>query len=242
MTTSSLYPPGSVVEITGLCGNVELNGMLGVVKRFVTDTERFEVMLSGRRNTIAAKPANLILQESSQERRFQHAAFWPKLNRTIIPMCTFDDWPKGDNELQERRFLREKLKWTNPTVLSGIESKNVPKPNFVIYFDADDEVSPINDIAASMEQRLPDYELTKVEYVCKGRPIRGVCVLVYSPMVSTLYSSTGPSSQVLPAQNANRHFSLQELRDVLKFQESPEGIAQYKAHDNPMHRVFGGMM
>jgi len=49
---ASMYPPASVVEITGLHSNVELNGMFGVVERHVHGSDgRLEVVISGRRMT-----------------------------------------------------------------------------------------------------------------------------------------------------------------------------------------------
>jgi len=146
-------------------------------------------------------------------------------------------------------FLRQKFKWTNLEILGGIESRMAAKPDVVMYFDADDEESPINNIAARIENLLPDYELSKVSP--RAGPIRGVCVLVYpSPMKSTFggmgspefVASMPPAGIEFTSGNANRQFSVQQLREVLEFQESQEGRAQYEAQDNPIHRMFGGMM
>ena len=113
-----------------------------------------------------------------------------------------------------------------------------------MYFDADDQVSPINEIAQSIEELLPSYELEKVAQDRKG-PIRGVCVLEYKPTTSIIEGNNviglPPVGSQLISENQYRQFSVMQIRHVLEFQESPEGRAQYKAHDNPMHGLFGNI-
>jgi hypothetical protein len=244
---ASSFASGSVVQIVGLERKPELNGRLGVVKRYVPDQGRFEVLVTQRKGTLCVRPSNLKSMEiDSAERRHQHAVFWPEVGDTI-PMYAFDDWP--GNWTSEEAYLRNKLSMKKPKVLSGIENRGSAKPDFQFYFDADDEVSPINQVAMRIESLLPDYELSKVSTARAGRPFRGACVLIYSPIKSTSFSSEGAPPGVGPPNgtqtvsgNADRLFSLQQLRKVLEFQESREGLIQYKKHDNPMHRMFGGMM
>ena len=42
------------------------------------------------------------------------------------------------------------------------------------------------------------------------------------------------------SDKTNKRFTLEQLRETLLFQESAEGRAQYRSHDNPMHRMFAG--
>eukprot|EP00485_Elphidium_margaritaceum_P006112 CAMPEP_0202703138 /NCGR_PEP_ID=MMETSP1385-20130828/16019_1 /ASSEMBLY_ACC=CAM_ASM_000861 /TAXON_ID=933848 /ORGANISM="Elphidium margaritaceum" /LENGTH=260 /DNA_ID=CAMNT_0049360931 /DNA_START=32 /DNA_END=814 /DNA_ORIENTATION=- len=237
------YRPGDIVTVSGLKSAIVLNGMFGVVKRScsVNNRNRVEVLVAGYSQAVGIKPCNLTIMKPSTVRRFQHAAFWSKVDGKI-PMCTFDDWPSNWSESEERRFLRKTLRWKDPQILGGIESEGVAKPNFMMYFDAGDDLSPINEAAASIENLLPGYELGKISGSRIG-PIRGICVLVYSPTMSSLTSSFGPApTGVIISDSRDRLFSLSELRDVLAFQDSPAARAQYKAHDNHMHRMFGGLM
>lgn len=50
---------GDVVEIHGLLGSVELNGRRGWIVSFVITTSRFEVRLTGLKDTIGVKSTNL---------------------------------------------------------------------------------------------------------------------------------------------------------------------------------------
>ena len=79
----------------------------------------------------------------------------------------------------------------------------------------------------------------------KNGTIRGVAVLIYSPTKKTFFSSGMGldhmnNHQTMEA-NPNRLFTHQILHDIIRFHFTERAAAQYKSHDNPMHKVFGGM-
>ena len=249
---------GSLVKFTGLQAKPELNGSFAVVQQFHADKQRWEVVpsqVSGSGpTTLAVKESNLT-QESiitpedskfSGDRKYMCAAFWPRVpSCDTIPIQSFDDWPAHEDD--EIPYLKRRLKWRNPQIYGGLESQGVAKPDFMLYFDASDETSAKNDVAQKMINLLPGYEKSKLGPYAK-QPLRGVCVLIYSPMVSTTTSYGLPPGMAPPpgtsttSGNPNRRFSLEQLLGVLEFHESPAARAQYQSHDNPMHRMFGGMM
>lgn len=250
----SMMPAGSVVELTGLQA-AALNGSLGVVKRFNATSGRYHVVKSqGTNACVGIKPENItranVVQPSDPNfagaRRYQHVVFWPRVRGVdAIPVHSFTDWPEDWTE--ELQFLRRRLGYVNPQTLSGVESQGSAKPDFVMYFDAADTVSPINKAAVAIKRNLPGYEVGKLPREVQDTTPRGPCVLVYSPMTSSVTFSGGmgmSKTQYAPMTSGpeGRLFSLKQLRGTLLFQESAEGRAQYRAHDNPMHRMFGGMM
>jgi len=248
---------GEIVKLQNL-SRPDLNGRFGIVQSFVNDTGRYEVVsIDGHGNRrLALKPENLTQQgiikpadpDFSSERRFQHVVFWPrpKGSTNAIPVQAFDDWPPSHYD--EEVFLMEKLHWKDPQVLGGVESRGVAKPDFMMYFDAGNTHAPINMAAKMILANLPDYELSKLglESSHSTTP-RGACVLVYSPMKMSTPQSFGIPGQddvpteMMTAGNPDRLFSLQQLLGTLSFQMSPEGRQQYEEHDDPMHRMFGGM-
>lgn len=248
------YSAGSLVMILGLQAKPSLNGQFGVVKKFHTDKGRYEITPSRGSGTLAIKPSNLS-QESVvkpkdagfQERKHQIAAFWPTKFGNDIPIQGFVDWPTDWEE--EKQYLKEKFQWTKPTLLSGIENAGSAKPEFQMYFDAGDKESPHNAVAQAIMNLLPIYELGKIGDAANST-LRGVCVLVYSPMKSTITNfgtaaigmGDQPGVSELTSGNASRKFSLEQLRAVLEFHQTSAAKAQYDAHDNPMHRMFGDMM
>ena len=244
---------GSVVQMTGL-RTADLNGKLGVVKRFDKESGRYEILKShGTRASVGIKPENItqdsITKPSDPDfagaRRYQHVVFWPRVDSrraSAIPVHAFPDWsPRSKHD-----FLRRRLGYVNIQSFSGVENRGSAKPDFILYFDAADDVSPINHTAAAIKSNLPGYEIGKVDREYQNKTPRGPCVLVYSPMSSTtFYGGKGmPTTQVASTTsgNTNRRFSLEQLMGTLLFQESEEGRAQYRAHDNPMHRMFGDLM
>ena len=246
--------PGSVVELLGLT-RAELNGKLCVVKRFDDDSGRYEVYGVGSRS-LGIKPENLTQRSIvspehpafSESRRFQHVIFWPRPGgaRGEIPVHAFDDddWPAdvdgGEPTWPARKsILKGRLGWKDPEILSGVESDSVAKPNFQVYFDAGDQTSLVNHTAVAIWRNLPGYEIAKLPLEIRNQQPRGACVLVHSVMTHICGSSWDPVVRVTKSSNTNRKFTLQHLRNILLFQESSEGRAQYEAHDNWMHRMFG---
>jgi hypothetical protein len=159
--------------------------------------------------------------------------------------AAFEDWPK--DWTKERPFLKNLLQWENPVLLGGVTSARTPKPDFMLYFDGNDTTSPVNSVGETIKSMLSGFELDKVAE--SGNTNRGACVLVYSPMKTTTFSSFGgggifpPEGTQLASGNAGRLFSLQQLRNVLEFHETREARLQCQAHASPMHRtMFGDMM
>ena len=227
-----------------------------MVKRFHAGSGRYHIVKSqGTNACVGIKPEHItranVIQPSDPDfagaRRYQHVVFWPRVSKGIdaIPLHSFTDWP--EDWTQELPFLRRRLGYVNPQTLSGVESEGSAKPDFVVYFDAADGVSPINEAAVAIKRSLPGYEVGKLPREAQDKTPRGPCVLVYSPMTSSVMFGGGmgtSKTQYAPttAGPEGRLFSLEQLRGTLLFQESAEGRAQYRAHDNPMHRMFGGMM
>ena len=60
-------------------------------------------------------------------------------------MCPIKDWPSDYN--RETQFLRRNLKWTDPQILGGVEGPGDAKPNYMMYYDANDVKSFPNQFA-----------------------------------------------------------------------------------------------
>ena len=161
--------PGSVVKLTGL-RTAALNGSLGVVKRFNTGSGRYHVVKSqGTNACVGVKPENItqdsIVQPSDPEftksRLYQHVVFWPRPNGVdSIPVHSFTDWPgRGQSKVE---YLRRQLGYTDPQRFTGVKGPGSAKPDFILYFDAADETSPINHTALSIKRNLPSFEIIKV--------------------------------------------------------------------------------
>jgi hypothetical protein len=225
-----------------------------------------------QRKPVAIKPENITtvsIVTPSDEKAFrkdrvhQCVAFWPIVKRatdntdgkktsaaaTDIAVQGFDDWP--DDWAKERKYLINKWGWKDPQLLSGIENEGSAKADFQMYFDAADGTSTINEIANAISCNLPDYEHHKCSNIAREiNKIRGVCILMYSPTAMTFGCSGFPGqegqeyteSDPIMSGNSDRIFSLEQLRDVLHFQRTSHGRRQYQDHDNPMHRMYGGMM
>lgn len=241
---TSTFKIGSLIKLVGLEAMPELNGQLGVIKHYHNDKGRYEVIPSRGSETWAIKPCNLTQDgittdkdASFREQKHQIMAFWPAVDGKEIPVQGFDDWP--EDWIEEKAYLKRTLNMKKPTIVSGIENEGSAKPDFQMYFDGGDDESPENKVAQAFGKLLPGYEWAKVNPSFRGKPIRGVCILVYSPMKSTFYSSGLPP---MISGDPNRQFSLEQLREVLKFHTTKRARAQYKAHDRPMHRMFGDLM
>ena len=252
-STSDEFPDGSVVKIVDLVNASHLNGRFGVVKRFVSEQNRFEVQPTRGKGTKAIKAANLSKQgiiqrdhaDFSNRRVYQHAIFWPALQEnTIIPVHAFEDWP-AENYHVRNQLLMTRLQWENVASLGGVTSRGASKPDFMLYWDGNDTVSPVNVVGETIKALLPKFQLSKE--IKSESTIRGACVLVYSPTKTTFTSFGGgggfpPDGTQVTSGNANRQFSLQQLLNVLKFHMTNDARRQYNAHDNPMHRMYGDMM
>jgi len=134
------------------------------------------------------------------------------------------------------------LGWESVDTLSGVEEERREKATFLLLFDGLDESSPKNHAAMKIAKLLPKY---KVESCSRYKGIiRGVAILVYSPTKST-FSGPGLGMDYMDGQqiieaNTNRRFTPQLLYDIIQFHNTDRAEQQYKNHDNPMHRVFGG--
>jgi hypothetical protein len=87
------------------------------------------------------------------------------------------------------------------------------KPDFQMYFDCADTTSPLNYIATTIYNLLPSYEQRKVLRP-SGKTIRGPCVLCFSPMKSTTFSSHLNSTTTVSAP-ADKKWSLHDFTRVL---------------------------
>ena len=163
-----------------------------------------------------------------------------------IKVNVWEDWP--DNHVEDTRFLRNTLHWANPQCLGGVTSEFSAKPNFMMYFDADDGISHINIIAEAIANLLPDYELVKVKKPVGDGRYRGVCIIVHSPMkITHRFGGVGmPADFSEPVAVAtgspDAKFSLQQLRQVLYFHTTQRAHDMYREHSNPMHRMFGDLL
>lgn len=249
------FSVGDLVRIHGLVSKPQFNQTIGVVKAYHANIERYEIQPSRGSKTLAIKAVNLSDDEFLKptddkfktQRAFDNIFFWPSPDKdnteTRIPIHCFSDCPSVDNPSAQDTFIKRTLGWTSVDTLSGIEEKGRDKPTFLLLFDGLDESSPINYAAMAIATLLPKYKVQSCSRY-KGI-IRGVATLIYSPTKST-FSTSGmgmdhmDGHQTIEA-NANRRFTPQLLYDVIEFHHTTEAERQYKAHDNPMHRVFGGL-
>ena len=231
---------GDFVRIRNIVNNPTLNGRLALVVRFTEDFLRCGVVLGHDPKIYSILEANLTPAEFSQlnttrkiekqpwfsnDRRYQVCEFWPNhlKGTSNVKVNPITNWPA--DWTQEIPFLREIMHWGRPVVVGGVTSRGQPKPDFMFYFDAEDQDSIPNIFAKQMLRLLPHYEMQKIADDLKEE-IRGNCVLVYSPMIT-------PESKM---------FTMAQLRDVIEFHGTQDADKMYDAHDNPYHRVFGGLV
>eukprot|EP00548_Thalassiothrix_antarctica_P009304 CAMPEP_0194155682 /NCGR_PEP_ID=MMETSP0152-20130528/65512_1 /TAXON_ID=1049557 /ORGANISM="Thalassiothrix antarctica, Strain L6-D1" /LENGTH=250 /DNA_ID=CAMNT_0038862763 /DNA_START=35 /DNA_END=787 /DNA_ORIENTATION=- len=247
------FSVGDLVRIQGLQGKPEWNSQIGVVMGYHDNQDRYEILPSRGKKTLAIKAINLTNQgfiaskdpDFGQKRAFDNLFVWPSVQRkedekTIIPVQGFLDLPETsrfDWEDQDN-YIRNLLKWKSVDNIGGVEEHGRDKATFMLLFDGSDGTSPINHAAQSMMDSVPNYKKSSHP---KDLKLRGVCVLTYSPTKSTLMSSSGFESQQMVESNPDRRFTHQQLYDIVKFHSSDAAKKQYKAHDNPLHRVFGGL-
>lgn len=249
--SSAEFSVGDLVRIHGLVSKPQFNKMIGVVKAYHENTERYEIQPSRGSKSLAIKPVNLSDDEFFKpsddkfktDRGYDNVFLWPSPNTTRrIPIQCFSDCPSVDTPSAQDRYIQKKLGWESVDTLSGVEEEGREKATFLLLFDGLDESSPKNHAAMKIAKLLPKYKVDTCKRY-KGN-IRGVAVLVYSPTKST-FSSMGMGmdhmngQQVMEA-NPNRKFTPQLLYDIIKFHGTDRAERQYKNHDNPMHRTFGG--
>jgi len=244
------FSVGDLVRIHGLVSKPQFNQMIGVVKAFHENTQRYEIQPSRGSKTLAIKDVNLSDDEFLKptddkfktERVYDNVFLWPSpTTATRIPIQCYSDCPSADFPSRQDEYIQSKLGWESVDTLSGIEEEGREKPTFLLLFDGLDESSPKNHAAMTIAKLLPEYKVQSCSRY-KGI-IRGVAILTYSPTKST-FKSMGlgldhmNGQQVIEA-NENRHFTPQLLYDIIQFHETDRAERQYKNHNDPMHRTFG---
>lgn len=229
---------GNLVKISGLKAKPELNGSLGVVVGTAPDSSdqtlvRNKVMLSKGNTTVSLKASNLAMAVFDETSPIHEVAlFWPPTasdSSEAVKVAPIVGWPICWT--LEDKFMKEKLQWSNPQILGGVEGPGDVKPNYMMYYDAGDDQSFVNHFATKIAAQLPAYEHQKVEKPCTGE-YRGACIIVYSPMNTS------------PDYGSEAKKSLRDLRRIVEWHCTEAGNMtgmQYKAHDNPFHRVWGGV-
>lgn len=235
---------GSYVRIGGLKSAPRHNGAYGFVRSQKGD--RWAVVVAHNDDQLLVKPANLeVVAQDRGARSHLAVLFYPNTDSTAPTRATdvlvaageqspLAGWPTTDDWGDELRFLREKMGWKSPETMSGVEREGLAKPDLVIYFDGGSTSSYKNDHVHAIARHLPDFELQKVTFPNDG--VHGACVLVYSPTMSM-------TEHDAPQQAASGGaLSLDDAAAALFFHHGVAAARQYKDHDNPMHRIFGGTM
>eukprot|EP01063_Lacrimia_lanifica_P017929 TRINITY_DN24908_c0_g1_i1.p1 TRINITY_DN24908_c0_g1~~TRINITY_DN24908_c0_g1_i1.p1 ORF type:complete len:444 (+),score=119.51 TRINITY_DN24908_c0_g1_i1:58-1389(+) len=216
---------GSLVRIGGESSQPSLNGCTAQVVS-LKDNGRVEVRQAHAARSYTLDAACVAALPADAARRHEHAEFWPLAQSGGVAVSPVSgEWPSDWS--QEKAFLKRQG-WKAPEILGGVTQKGYRKPDFMMYYDAKDTASPVNPFAEAIAALLPGYERGKVP-APKGGKYRGSCILVFSPMNT---SNTKHDTR----------FTLDELREVVQFHTTDGAKAMYTAHDNPMHRVFGGNM
>jgi len=250
---SKVFSAGDLVRIHGLVAQPQLNGMIGVVKAFHKNSQRYEIQPSRGSNTLGVKAMNLSDRDFlkptddkfTTEQLYDNIFLWPSIRKaTRDTIQCFSDFPSVDFPTQQDEYIKNILGWKSVDTLVGIKEPGREKPSFLLLFDGRDESSPENRTASKTVNLLPMYERQQCSHY--NGVIRGVAILVYSPMNSTYSSFSSVSSMGMNGQqfqfiesNENRRFTPQLLYDVIQFHKTDRAKRQYRSHDNPMHRVFG---
>ena len=120
-------------------------------------------MLAKGDTTISAKASNLTsLDFDETAQKHEVGIFWPKASssqRESI-VCPIKDWPSDYN--RETQFLRRNLKWTDPQILGGVEGPGDAKPNYMMYYDANDVKSFPNQFANAVSFPLSTWVPKKI--------------------------------------------------------------------------------
>eukprot|EP00918_Siedleckia_nematoides_P011095 GHVU01024271.1.p1 GENE.GHVU01024271.1~~GHVU01024271.1.p1 ORF type:complete len:251 (-),score=30.57 GHVU01024271.1:714-1466(-) len=240
------FKVGDFGRIRNLKNAVELNGRL-VLVREVLEGGKVRASLAHRQKPISIATGNIELETFDMDTPIHEICeFWPVeggVTREDIKVNSIRSWPT--DWTKERSFLLTEYGWKDPQIVGGVTEEGKPKPTFMMYYDADDCDSPVNEVAQCIGRLLPAFELSKVPQPIGGA-YRGTCMLVYSPMKMNISGNmnmacgkevdmTGVSGP------AGQRFTLRQLREVLFFHTTDAAIKLYSSHDNPYHRVFGGM-
>jgi len=230
-----MFKVEDLVVVTGLKKDKDLNGAMGIVVGHAPDKvdksiTRHKVMLAKGDTTISAKASNLTsLDFDETAQKHEVGIFWPKASssqRESI-VCPIKDWPSDYN--RETQFLRKNLKWTDPQILGGVEGPGDAKPNYMMYYDANDVKSFPNQFANAIAARLPGYEHDKVPSPGGSGDYRGACIIVYSPMNTSSDYGKGKAK------------SMNDFKQVIDWHGTKAAERQYDGHDNIMHRMYGGV-
>merc|ERR1712179_483547 len=167
---------------------------------------------------------------SKSDKAHEVCIFWPDANLTAhrIP-----NWPSNVN--QENDFLVKTFGFKTPQVIGGVTREGVPKPDFMFYYDVDNTTAKVNKWANNIGKLLPSYERQKYPAPKSKKGYRGACVLLYSPMIS--FGTNGN----LPDSSEGLKFSINDMKNIIQFHSTDEATRMYASHDNPMHRMFGGL-
>jgi len=181
------FDVGKLVRISGLKGKPELNGSLGVVVGAAPDSNdrsvvRNKVMLGKGNTTISLKVCNLeeaVFDEAAKVHEV--ALFWPPARSDsrwdTVNVAPIAGWP--EDFTQETSFMKKHLEWKDPQVLGGLESFGDAKPNYMMYYDAQDTDSFVNHFANKIAlgpdvQRYWDYKVPKP---AGSGDYRGACII-----------------------------------------------------------------
>jgi hypothetical protein len=252
-TTTTIFAVGDLVRIHGLANKPHYNKMIGVVNSYHENMQRYIIQPSRGPRVLAIKASNLSSDEFvnptcdkfKAERKYNNVFIWPSptAGGSKIPIQGFIDCPSAEDMDEQDIYIKNALGWKSVDTLGGIEEEGREKATFLLLFDGLDETSPQNHVAMQIAELLPRYKKETCSRY-KG-VIRGVAALVYSP-TKTTFSSYGMgldhmNNHVTMEANRNRLFTHQHLHDIIQFHLTDRARKQYSEHNNPMHRVFGGM-
>lgn len=119
--------------------------------------------------------------------------------------------PPGDNQAQEKAYLRQHRGWRDPRGLIAY-SKDCGYKDLFAYFDAADRTSPVN-VAATKTFKC--YGLDGAQYGKEWDEIRGPCVVLRSEPPKTMDPRTGVWEQL--DYEYRPLISVQELVDTLLY-------------------------
>ena len=249
---------GDFVEFSGLRRQTEVNGKIGIVKDWIESKQRYAVQPARGSRILLAKVDNLVPSACGINACDLDAiGFWPAVAlggeesaRVLdMPVMTMDDWPPAiyyedgwpaDDYADKRDYLQERFSWSEPKCLGGVTSRGQAKPDFVMYYDADDVISPVNMTAERIAALMPSWEHGKVPAPPSG--YRGLCILEYAPTIRQTFGSAGVFPRCAhPTRSLRTRFTLAELRAVLLYQTTKEAQEMYARHMDPEHCMCGGL-
>ena len=240
---AATFAVGDVVRVHGLLRSAAYNGQRAVIRSAVAGEGRWKIALTRGGKTLSIKPQNMAPVPTGGS----HAALevWPRaraeLNRAAdIPISPIKDWPT--DWTKEKAFLCATRGWVNPQ-LFGFASKEAPKPDFQLYYDAADGHSAVNELANLIARATPSYKLAAVKPPMSPQGYRGNIVIVYSPTSMGCMqepSSMMSSSTLAPHGPDGTTFSVAQLQKILMFFTTPAAVRKCQVMDDPMMRMFTG--